>query len=62
MTTATGLEQQYRLDAGPIDTAGGRHDGERPRAVSAGCDGRRAGKAIHKQKEDGRGDDILGRE
>jgi hypothetical protein len=62
MTTATGLEQQYRLDARPIDTAGVRHDIERPQAVSAVCNGRRAGKASHKQKEDGRGDDIVGRE
>ena len=37
MATATGLEEQYRLDAGPIDTAGGRHDGERPQAVTVVC-------------------------
>ena len=62
MTTAMGLDLHRWTDASPIETTGGRHDAERPPAVSAGCDGRRAGKASHKQKEDGCGDDIIGRE
>jgi hypothetical protein len=31
MTTATGLDLHSRTDASPIDTAGGRHNAERPR-------------------------------
>jgi hypothetical protein len=61
MTTATGLDLTVGRTQVPSTPPEAATTPSARGAVSAGCDGRRAGKARHKQKEDGRDDDIVGR-